>query len=138
MPAAVSMDELRAVIAAKEHAATTTIRMPTGELEIIWHSPCLVHHYAISHPIRSPPLRGALSLDLSTWPTGIRVIAQKEQPHPGAQLRFTNHDGLRLTALDQYPAWSAPDLELRHRRRARCKDRIRMVRTGSGWRKAPG
>jgi len=38
-------------------------------------------------------------LDLDSWPAGMRVIVRKERPHPGAQLR--------------------------HRRRARCEDRIR-------------
>ncbi|WP_343203432.1 transposase [Rhodococcus ruber] len=36
-------------------------------------------------------------LDLSSWPKGMRVIVRKERPHPGAQLRFTDRDGLRLT-----------------------------------------
>lgn len=38
-------------------------------------------------------------LDLTTWPAGMRVIIRKERPHPGAQLRFTDSDGLRLTAF---------------------------------------
>ena len=33
-------------------------------------------------------------MDLSSWPAGMRVIARKERPHPGAQLRFTDIDGL--------------------------------------------
>jgi hypothetical protein len=32
--------------------------------------------------------------DLSTWPKGMRLIVRKERPHPGAQLRFTDLDGL--------------------------------------------
>jgi DDE family transposase len=36
-------------------------------------------------------------LDLSAWPAGMRVIARKERPHPGAQLRFTDIDGHRFT-----------------------------------------
>ena len=46
-------------------------------------------------------------LDLTGWPKGMRVIVRKERPHPGAQL---------------------PDLELRHRRRPRCEDRIRIAK----------
>jgi hypothetical protein len=38
-------------------------------------------------------------LDLSGWPPGMRVIVRKERPHTGAQLRFTDRDGLRLTAF---------------------------------------
>jgi hypothetical protein len=29
----------------------------------------------------------------------MRVIVRKERPHPGAQLRFTDIDGHRFTAL---------------------------------------
>ncbi|WUV60669.1 IS1380 family transposase [Amycolatopsis sp. NBC_01480] len=35
-------------------------------------------------------------LDLTTWPTGARVIIRRERPHPGAQLRFTDTDGHRF------------------------------------------
>ena len=38
-------------------------------------------------------------LDLQDWPEGMRVIVRKERPHPGAQLRFTDIDGNRLTAF---------------------------------------
>ena len=70
-------------------------------------------------------------LDLSGWPTGMRVIVRKERPHPGAQLRITDVDGLRVTAFATNtrpggPRTQLPDLELRHRRRARCEDRIRV------------
>ena len=33
-------------------------------------------------------------VDLTTWPAGMRLIIRKERPHPGAQLRFTDTDGL--------------------------------------------
>ena len=57
-------------------------------------------------------------LDLSGWPPGMRVIARKERPHPGAQLRLTDLDGHRVTASPPAPAAaSSLDLELRHRRR---------------------
>lgn len=88
--------------------------------------------------------------DLSGWPPGMRLLVRKERPHPGAQLRFTDRDGLRLTAfVTNTSRGQLPDLELRHRRRARCEDRIRnakdtglhnlpfhsipLTRTGSGW-----
>ncbi len=49
--------------------------------------------------------------------------------HPGAQLRFTDRDGLRLTAfVTNTEGGQLPDLELRHRRRARCEDRIRILK----------
>ena len=38
-------------------------------------------------------------VDLSAWPAGTRLILRKERPHPGAQLRFTDADGMRVTAF---------------------------------------
>jgi hypothetical protein len=72
-------------------------------------------------------------LDLRSWPVGMRVIARKERPHPpvrpGAQLRVTDVDGHRITAFATNTArGQLPDLELRHRRRARCDDRIRVAK----------
>lgn len=34
---------------------------------------------------------------LTGWPKGMRLVVRKERPHLGAQLRFTEADGLRLT-----------------------------------------
>jgi len=68
-------------------------------------------------------------LNLSSWPTGMRVIVRKERPHPGAQLRFDDVDGMRITAfVTNTRRGQLPDLELRHRRRARCEDRIRIAK----------
>jgi hypothetical protein len=68
-------------------------------------------------------------IDLSDWPPGMRVIVRKERPHPGAPLRFTDRNGMRLTAFaTNTPAGQIPELELRHRRRARCEDRIRAAK----------
>ena len=72
-------------------------------------------------------------LNLKNWPAGIRVIARKERPHPGAQLRITDIDGMRVTAFATNtntggPGTQLADLELRHRRRARCEDRIRVAK----------
>jgi hypothetical protein len=68
-------------------------------------------------------------LDLSGWPKGMRVIARKERPHPGAQLRLTDVDGHRITAFaTNTRGGQLPDLELRHRRRARSEDRIRNAK----------
>jgi hypothetical protein len=76
-------------------------------------------------------------LDLAGWPSGMRVIARRERPHPGAQLRFTDINGHRFTcfATDAKKGQLA-DLELRHRRRARCEDRIRNAKD-TGLRNLP-
>ena len=66
------------------------------------------------------------------WPPGTRVIVRRELPHPGAQLRITDHDGWRLTcfATNTPPGtgWRLADLEVRHRLRARAEDRIRGLK----------
>ena len=68
-------------------------------------------------------------LNLRSWPAGMRVIVRKERPHPGAQLRLTDVDGHRLTAFaTNTTRGQLADLELRHRRRARCEDRIRNAK----------
>jgi hypothetical protein len=76
-------------------------------------------------------------LGLSSWPTGMRVIVRKERPHPGAQLRFTDIDGHRFTCFaTSTKGRQLADLELRHRRRARCEDRIRCAKD-TGLRNLP-
>jgi hypothetical protein len=68
-------------------------------------------------------------MELGSWPAGMRVIVGKERPHPGAQLRFDDVDGMRITAfVTNTTRGQLPDLELRHRRRARCEDRIRLAK----------
>jgi len=67
--------------------------------------------------------------DLSGWPAGMRLIVRKERPHPGAQLRITDLDGMRITAfVTNTTRGQLADLELRHRRRARAEDRIRCAK----------
>jgi len=76
-------------------------------------------------------------LNLAAWPAGMRVIVRKERPHPGAQLRFTDIDGYRFTCFATNIRGGQPaDLELRHRRRARCEDRIRCAKD-TGLRNLP-
>jgi hypothetical protein len=76
-------------------------------------------------------------LDLGGWPEGMRVIVRRERPHPGAQLRFTDINGHRFTAFaTDARRGQLADLELRHRRRARCEDRIRNAKD-TGLRNLP-
>jgi len=80
-------------------------------------------------------------MNLTAWPKGMRVIVRRERPHPGAQLRVTDQDGHRFTALATNTAPGGPhrqlaDLELRHRRRARVEDRIRAAKD-TGLRNLP-
>ena len=76
-------------------------------------------------------------LDLDGWPAGMRVIVRTERPHPRAQLRFTDIDGHRFTCLaTDAKRGQLADPELRHRRRARCEDRIRCAKD-TGLRNLP-
>lgn len=77
-------------------------------------------------------------VELSSWPEGTRLIVRRERPHPGAQLSvFDCESGYRHTAFitDQQGADIAA-LELRHRRRARVEDAIRVAKE-TGMRKMP-
>nr|WP_231110731.1 IS1380 family transposase [Mycobacterium avium] len=66
---------------------------------------------------------------LKGWPAGMRVIARRERPHPGAQLRLTDDNGWRITCFATNTiGWSIADLEVRHRQRARAEDRIRNLK----------
>ncbi|MFJ2241070.1 IS1380 family transposase [Streptomyces sp. NPDC087859] len=66
---------------------------------------------------------------LKHWPKGMRLIVRKERPHPGAQLRITDADGMRITCFATNTAdRPIAELELRHRQRARAEDRIRAAR----------
>ena len=59
----------------------------------------------------------------------MRVIMRRERPHQGAQLRFEDVGGYRLTAFaTNTKAGQLADLEVRHRLRARCEDRIRCAK----------
>lgn len=63
------------------------------------------------------------------WPAGMRVIARRERPHPGAQLRITDDDGWRITLFaTNTRGGRIAELELRHRMRARAEDRIRGLK----------
>ncbi|MDN4520138.1 IS1380 family transposase [Mycolicibacterium austroafricanum] len=63
------------------------------------------------------------------WPPGMRVIARRERPHPGAQLRITDGHGWRITLFaTNTTGGRIADLEVRHRLRARAEDRIRTLK----------
>jgi hypothetical protein len=68
-------------------------------------------------------------IDLGNWPQGTRVLCRREDAHPGAQLRFSDHDGHRFQVfLTDQPDPDIAQLELRHRQRARVEDRIRAAK----------
>ena len=71
---------------------------------------------------------------LDGWPPGMRVIARRERPHPGAQLRFSDIHGHRFQAFaTNTTGGQLAHLEARHRAHARVEDRIRCAKdTGLG------
>jgi Transposase DDE domain group 1 len=76
-------------------------------------------------------------VDLHTWPAGTRMLCRREDAHPGAQLRFTDHDGHRFqVVVTDQPDSDLARLELRHRQRARVEDRIRAAKA-TGLRNLP-
>jgi hypothetical protein len=68
---------------------------------------------------------------------GSRATRNGTAPTPGTQLRFTDIDGHRFTCfVTSTKTGQLADLELRHRRRARCEDRIRCAKD-AGLRNLP-
>jgi hypothetical protein len=64
-------------------------------------------------------------VDLSAWPAGLRLIVRREDPHPGAQLTFTDVDGHRFQAFVTDLADSdIAYLEALYRGRGRAERRI--------------
>jgi len=64
-------------------------------------------------------------LDLSRWPEGTRAIARREEPHPGAQLTFTDIDGHRFQVfITDLPNDDIAYLEALQRGRGRAEKLI--------------
>ena len=90
-------------------------------------------------PVPTKPTRSPARFGPQHWPDGMRVIARRERPHPGAQLRLTDHNGWRITCFatnTKGTGWTLAALEVRHRQRARCEDRIRCLKD-TGLRNLP-
>jgi hypothetical protein len=64
-------------------------------------------------------------INLDTFPPGARIIVRVEYPAAGCQLRITDVDGRRVTAFVTGSAGHPQDLDLRHRGRSRCEQRIK-------------
>ena len=64
-------------------------------------------------------------IDLSRWPVGTRAIARREEPHPGAQLTFTDTDGHRFQVfITDQPDRDIAYLEALQRGRGRAEKLI--------------
>lgn len=131
----------------------------SGVKEFVWHVHNLGLQYSVGIYARQPVLdalaalprrawRAALDADgrprqgaqvaeltrwlpatFTGWPPGMRIIARRERPHPGAQLRITDHEGWRITLFATNTSGGRlAQLEVRHRQRARAEDRIRGLK----------
>jgi hypothetical protein len=72
---------------------------------------------------------------LADYPPGMRILARRERPHPGAQLSvFEDRDGWRYQCIaTDTPLGQLAFLDARHRAHARVEDRIRCGKdTGLG------
>ena len=78
------------------------------------------------------PRRGAqiaeLDLTVDGWPAGTRAIVRRERPHPGAQLRLWDHNGMRHQVVLTNSVGDAVELELRHRRHGQVENRIKNLK----------
>lgn len=76
-------------------------------------------------------------VDLSAWPEGTRLVVRRKRPHPGAQFCIFDTEGYRHTAfITDQGGDDIAALELRHRRRARVEDAIRLGKE-TGMRSMP-
>lgn len=73
-------------------------------------------------------------LRLTDYPQGTNLYLRAEPLHPGAQATLLDTDGHRVTAfLTNSPRWHGPTLDVRHRARGRCENRIKTLKnTGLG------
>jgi DDE family transposase len=64
-------------------------------------------------------------VDLSAWPEGTRMVVRREEPHPGAQLTFSDADGHRYQLfVTDHPEEDVAFLEALYRGRGRCERNI--------------
>ena len=64
-------------------------------------------------------------VDLGHWPEGTRMLVRREEPHPGAQLTFSDIDGHRYQLfITDHPEDDVAFLEALYRGRGRCERRI--------------
>ena len=62
------------------------------------------------------------SVDLALWPQGTRMLVRREEPHPGAQLTFSDLDGRRHQLfITDHPEDDVSFLEALYRGRGRSR-----------------
>ena len=69
------------------------------------------------------------AVPLSGYPKGTNLYLRAEPLHPGARATLLDHEGHRITAfLCNSPRWDTQELDARHRKRARCENRIKTLK----------
>src|SRR5712692_3998701 len=114
----------RGVRFAVGHALTAPIRTACISVPNAWWIPAIT---ANGTEMRDDAEVAEITdlVDLSRWPDGTRAIARREDPHPGAQLTFTDFEGRRYQVF--ITDLADPDiayLEALHRGRGRAEKRI--------------
>lgn len=71
---------------------------------------------------------GEYGIHLTNFPPGTRVIVRVEYPAEGCQLRIADVDGRRVTAFITNSVGQPQVLDLRHRGRGRCEQRIKEAK----------
>ena len=61
-------------------------------------------------------------------PQATRAIVRRERPHPGAQLRLWDHNGMRHQVVLTNQPGDPVELELRHRRHGQVENRIKNLK----------
>jgi len=65
-------------------------------------------------------------VNVSRWPVGTRMLVRREEPHPGAQLTFTDIDGHRHQVfVTDHPSTDLSFLDALYRGRGRCECAIK-------------
>lgn len=70
-------------------------------------------------------MAGEYGIILASFPPGTRVIVRVEHPADGCQLQITNINGRRVTPSITNSDGQPQELDLRHRDRGRCEQRIK-------------
>ena len=115
------------------YAINSTVREQILALdEAVW-MPALNHDGELRDGAWVAELTGLL--DLSSWPSGTRLICRRERPHPGAQLTFTDLDGHRFQCfITDQDGQDIATLEALHRQHAEVEDRVKTLKaTGAGY-----
>jgi Transposase DDE domain group 1 len=82
----------------------------------------------VSGEVREGAEIAELDVTVEGWPPSTRAIVRRERPHPGAQLRLWDHNGMRHQVVLTNQTGDAARLELSHRRHGHVENRIKNLK----------